>query len=181
VVAAARASSTTYNQYLSQGLFDAYWGDVVVGFDRFDTGAPYQMRLGDALVYAKDWVLASASDPTDPYVVDQLQMYHLHGDPTLEVWTDRPLGLGEVTTTWRENGTVLRVVFTSTAYSTPYVALWQGTASSAAGVGRLITSSNNGGAVTRTYDISRPANNLAVTLYVTQPWYRPVIRGVALP
>jgi len=181
VVAASRASSTTYNQYLAQGLFDAYWGNVVVGFDRFDTGAPYQMRLGDALVYAKDWVLASASDPTDPYVVDQLQMYHLHGDPTLEVWTDRPISLGEVTTTWRENGTVLRVVFTSTAYSTPYVAMWQGTASSAAGVGRLVSSSNVGGAVTRTYDIGRPANNLAITLYVTQPGYRPMIRGVGLP
>ena len=92
VIAASRASSTSRNQVVSRGLFDGLWSEVVTNFNpsMASNPLPTTLRLGDVLNYAKEWVLTTYPDPADAYTIDQVEMYHLHGDPTLEVWTARP-------------------------------------------------------------------------------------------
>lgn len=180
VIAASRVSSTSRNQYVAQGLFDAYWNNVVIGFNRTIAGAPTTFRLGDALIYAKDWLLTNYPDPSDAYTIDQVEIYHLHGDPTLEVWTEAPRLFGAIRQDWILVGgvPVLRVELTS-QLGTPHLALWQGDVE--ASRAQLVSETVKRSGVTRVYHLPRPAAGAATSLYVSQPGYETAIRTVALP
>lgn len=189
VIAASRASSTLKNQFMARGLFDAYWQNVVIGFNRTTVAAPSTFRLGDALIYAKDYqlmmietsVLGFAYPADEAHMVDQVEMYHLHGDPTLEMWTEAPIGFGVLQSGWRQlagGGRVFRVQLESAA-GTPHVAFWQG--DQPAGTARLVSSTARHGVVRRVYELDEPAGvaTTVTTLYVTQPGHAPSITAVA--
>lgn len=179
VIAASRVSSTSRNQFVSQGLFDAYWNDTVIGFNRAIAGAPTTFRLGDALLYAKDWLLTNYP-ASDSDTIDQIEIYHLHGDPTLEVWTEAPRLFGAIRQDWiiLAGRPVLRVELTSAA-GAPHLALWQGDVE--ASPARLVSEVVKRAGVTRVYHLARPAVTAATSLYVSQAGYETAIQTVALP
>ncbi|RRR70114.1 MAG: hypothetical protein EI684_13815 [Candidatus Viridilinea halotolerans] len=97
IIAATRASPTWENNALSRGLFDATWPNFAPTF-----GANTSItRLGDILNHGKIYMLSQAF-VNQPSLVDgggnlglesirnNFNMYHLFGDPTMEMWTANP-------------------------------------------------------------------------------------------
>ena len=179
VIAATRTTDTDLNQFIAEGLFDFYWHDVTVAFSRNVAGAPITLRLGDALVYAKDWLLTQPTTEV-ALTVDQVEEYHLHGDPTLEMWIEAPLPFGGLRAGWVivAGVPVLHVEFTSAA-GAPQLALWQ--ADAEVSRARLVRSTVKHGGVDWIYELDRPATAGATALYLTQPGYRPSITTIAPP
>jgi len=96
VVAATRDSPSWANNALTRGLFDAVWPGTVPGYG---TSASTR-RLGDMLNYAKLYALTEMTAPGASVDVDvladvlsELYLWHVIGDPTLEMWTSRPATL----------------------------------------------------------------------------------------
>jgi len=96
VIAATRDSPSWANNALTRGLFDAVWPGTVPGFG---TQASTR-RLGDMLNYAKLYTFTEMAAPgasfdADPLtdVLSELYLWHVIGDPTLEMWTSRPATL----------------------------------------------------------------------------------------
>ncbi|MHC1728733.1 MAG: C25 family cysteine peptidase [Syntrophobacteraceae bacterium] len=93
VVAGIAATSNSYpitNHPLMQALFDATFGDILDTFPAIcNLSYPIKNgRLGDILNYAKFFVQSRYPNELS-YAVCEL--YHVIGDPTLEVWTVPPL------------------------------------------------------------------------------------------
>ena len=89
VIAATHKSQTWLNNYLMKGLFDAMWGGVIPTFP--STVASYPMknsRLGDILNYAK--IYLPIKSEAKPYIKDHFEIYHVIGDPTMEMWQAAP-------------------------------------------------------------------------------------------
>jgi hypothetical protein len=104
IIAATRVSPTWENNALSRGLFDATWPGVAPEF-----GANTSItRLGDILNHGKLYMLSQAF-VAQPSLVDgggnlglasirnNFYMYHLFGDPTMEMWTANPTTLPKLT------------------------------------------------------------------------------------
>lgn len=93
VIAATRDSPTWANDALTRGLFDAVWPTTVP-----DYGPPTSVRrLGDILNYAKLYIFTELGAPGAPFEVSpqvdalsELFLWHVLGDPTLEMWTSAP-------------------------------------------------------------------------------------------
>jgi Peptidase family C25/Propeptide_C25 len=87
-----RNSPTWANSALSRGFFDATWPEVAPGFG---SGAS-QRRLGDILNHGKLYLLSqlgvaqTAGEIVLDGVLGQWIMWHVFGDPTLEMWTRNP-------------------------------------------------------------------------------------------
>jgi len=86
---ATRVSYSGHNDYLCRGFYDA----VYPGFDQNvgnNTTAYY--RLGEILDYGKGYMAATWGDP---WGIEQLEfeLFHVFGDPTMEMWTSRPTSL----------------------------------------------------------------------------------------
>lgn len=89
LVAATRVSHTWLNNYLIKALFDALFGGMIQTFPAGTASYPIKWnRLGDILNYAKSYLPTVSSD-TD-YIKDHFEIYHVVGDPTLEVWNEEP-------------------------------------------------------------------------------------------
>ncbi len=89
LVAATELSGTWRNDSLMKGLFDATWPGVIGGFP--GTNASYAIkynRLGDILNYAKSYLLIAHG--TNSGVKDHFEIYHVVGDPTLQLWAEEP-------------------------------------------------------------------------------------------
>jgi hypothetical protein len=94
VIAANRVSPTWANSILLRGLIDATWPDNDPAYGR---GTSLR-RLGDILSYGKQYMIANiGATYGDPYselktsaALRDLFMYHILGDPTLEMWTAVP-------------------------------------------------------------------------------------------
>jgi peptidase C25-like protein len=89
LVAATELSGTWRNDSLMKGLFDAMWPGVIAGFP--GTNASYAIkhnRLGDILNYAKSYLLVAHG--TNSGVKDHFEIYHVVGDPTLQLWAEEP-------------------------------------------------------------------------------------------
>ncbi|MFN8492414.1 MAG: C25 family cysteine peptidase [Caldilineaceae bacterium] len=92
VIGDTRNSPTWANSALTRGLFDATWPDVLPA----DGGSTSIKRLGDILNYGKEYLVSQVgvaqtagsvtSDDADTDVI----LYHVFGDPTLEMWTKNP-------------------------------------------------------------------------------------------
>ena len=78
VICDGRASSTTMNNLMSKGLFDAYFP----GLESFG-GSSKITTLGDVLNHAKGYILASGS--SDYAIEKENTIYNLLGDPSLSV------------------------------------------------------------------------------------------------
>jgi hypothetical protein len=90
LVAATRVSHTWLNDDLMKGLFDAMWGGVLSTFPTATASYPVRHnRLGDILNYGKAYLPVAMSGSAE-YIKDHFEIYHIVGDPTLEIWRDKP-------------------------------------------------------------------------------------------
>jgi hypothetical protein len=73
-----------------KGLFDGTWGGVIPTFPNSTASYPVRRnRVGDILNYAKAYLPVEMNGGTQ-YIKDHLEIYHIVGDPTLEVRRKRP-------------------------------------------------------------------------------------------
>jgi hypothetical protein len=89
LVAPTEYSGTWRNDSLMKALFDAMWPGIIAGFP--GTNASYAIkhnRLGDILNYAKSYLLVAHG--TNAGVKGHFEMYHVVGDPTLQLWAEEP-------------------------------------------------------------------------------------------
>ncbi|MDL2121722.1 MAG: C25 family cysteine peptidase [Deltaproteobacteria bacterium] len=89
LVAPTEYSGTWRNDSLIKALFDAMWPGIIAGFP--GTNASYAIkhnRLGDILNYAKSYLLVAHG--TNAGVKGHFEMYHVVGDPTLQLWAEEP-------------------------------------------------------------------------------------------
>jgi hypothetical protein len=94
LIAATRNSSTTHNDEMMKALFDAMWGGVLPTFPASST-ASYTVknnRLGDILNYGKSYLPIASS--YNNYNKDHFEIYHVIGDPSLEIWKEEPKNIG---------------------------------------------------------------------------------------
>lgn len=92
LIAATELSGTWRNDSLMKGLFDAMWPGIISTFP--GTTASYAIkhnRLGDILNYAKSYLLVAHG--TNSGVKDHFEIYHVVGDPTLQLWAEEPATL----------------------------------------------------------------------------------------
>lgn len=88
-----RDSPTWANSALTRGFFDAVWPNTVADFG----DNTRHRRLGDILNHGKLYLITqigvagTTEAPTEWNVTSELYMWHVLGDPTLEMWTRRPL------------------------------------------------------------------------------------------
>lgn len=88
-----RNSPTWANNALLRGLIDATWPDTVPEFGRHDSR---RRRLGDILRWGKLYLLMqmdvtqTAGSVTRDQVHYEYLIWHVIGDPTLEMWTSDP-------------------------------------------------------------------------------------------
>jgi hypothetical protein len=91
VIGDTRNSPTWANSALARGLFDATWPGVVP-----EGGAASVRRLGDILNYGKLYLAGQVGVAQTAGSVDQnsantdIVLYHVYGDPTLQMWTNNP-------------------------------------------------------------------------------------------
>ncbi|MBU7012938.1 MAG: hypothetical protein HXS46_19830 [Theionarchaea archaeon] len=85
LIAATRKSHSFLNDDLMKALFDAMWAGVLDTFPGSTASYPVKdNRLGDILNYAKTYLpLAVSGCPL--CIKDHLEIYHVLGDPTLEL------------------------------------------------------------------------------------------------
>lgn len=88
-----RNSPTWANSALTRGYFDALWPNTAPDFG----GNARHRRLGDILNHGKFYLMTqvgvagTALAPTQSDLDSELFLWHALGDPTLEMWTSRPL------------------------------------------------------------------------------------------
>ena len=91
VIGDTRNSPTWANSALSRGLFDATWPGVVP-----EGGATSIRRLGDILNYGKSYlagqvgVAQTAGSVSQNEANTDIILYHVYGDPTMQMWTSNP-------------------------------------------------------------------------------------------
>jgi len=94
LIAATRKSYPWLNDHLMKALFDAMWAGVLPTFPGSTASYPMKCnRLGDILNYAKIY-LPTAKSGSDREIKDHLEIYHVIGDPTLELLKGNPAKMG---------------------------------------------------------------------------------------
>jgi len=94
LIAPTRNSSTFLNNDMMKALFDAMWGGILPTFP--GATASYSVRhnrLGDILNYAKAYLplrISAYSLVSSTTVQDHFEIFHVLGDPTLELWKTHP-------------------------------------------------------------------------------------------
>jgi hypothetical protein len=91
VIGATRDSSSWPNDVLTRGVFDAIWPDAIPTFGDVTS----KRRLGDILNHGKVYLLTQTGPETgwEQFWFDELFLYHVIGDPTLEMWTSQVMTL----------------------------------------------------------------------------------------
>ncbi|MGC1121240.1 MAG: C25 family cysteine peptidase [Candidatus Methanofastidiosia archaeon] len=90
LIAATRPSHTWLNDDLMKALFDALWSGVIPTFPGFTASYTIKNnRIGDVLNYAKTYLPLTLSGGRRN-IKDHLEIYHVIGDPTLEIWKEYP-------------------------------------------------------------------------------------------
>jgi hypothetical protein len=85
---ASRVSYSGYNDYLCRGFYDSLWPD----FD-IDVGEDTPMySLGEILNYGKTYMGNTWGDPWG-YERLTFELFHVFGDPSMEIWTAFPQDL----------------------------------------------------------------------------------------
>ncbi|MEP7271563.1 MAG: C25 family cysteine peptidase [Acidobacteriota bacterium] len=90
-----RDSPTWANNALARGFFDAVWTDTIGDFG----SSRSHRRLGDILNHGKLYlatqvgVAGTGIAPIAEDLTSELFLWHVIGDPTLEMWTSRPVRL----------------------------------------------------------------------------------------
>ncbi len=87
VIGDTRVSPSWPNTALAAGMFDAIWPETIPTFG--DTVS--KRRLGDILNHAKLYLVTQCGTWTSyADLLNELYLYHVIGDPTLEIWTADP-------------------------------------------------------------------------------------------
>lgn len=126
LVAATELSNTWLNNDLMKAMFDAMWGGVLPNFPATTASYPLRRnRLGDILNYGK-FYLPTRITPSmgADQVKDHLEIYHVVGDPTLELWREPPKSI-RVSATLSSRLRNLRIVLDHCPNGT-VVTLWNG-------------------------------------------------------
>ena len=89
LIAPTRPSNTWLNNSMMKALFDALWPGLIKLFPDRDGRALRHSRLGDIMNYAKAY-LPIAQSNADGKIRQHFEIYHVLGDPTLEVWKCEP-------------------------------------------------------------------------------------------
>jgi hypothetical protein len=91
LVAATRSSHTWLNNDLMRAMFDAMWAGVLPTFPSSTASYPVKYnRLGDILNYGKSYLPVKMSGSSE-YIKDHYEIYHVIGDPTIELWKALPI------------------------------------------------------------------------------------------
>jgi hypothetical protein len=89
LIAANFLSYRWRNDNMAKALFDAIWPGIIPSFPKTNARYPVKnRRLGDILNYAKAYLLVKHGANRE--TKEQIEMYHVVGDPTLEIWEDEP-------------------------------------------------------------------------------------------
>jgi len=88
VFGASRVSYSGYNDYLCRGFYDAIWPD----FDVNVSGDTALYSLGEILNYGKTYMANTWGDLWG-YERVTFEMFHVFGDPSMEIWTAFPQSL----------------------------------------------------------------------------------------
>lgn len=92
LVAATELSGTWRNDSMMKGLFDAMWPGMIPTYPATTAGyAVKYNRLGDILNYTKAYLLVAHG--VNSGVKEHFEIYHVIGDPTLQIWAHAPLSL----------------------------------------------------------------------------------------
>lgn len=88
-----RNSPTWANSALTRGFYDAVWPNTVPGFSNQIS----RRRLGDILNHGKLYLMTqvgvagTTEAPTQNDMRSEFYMWHVIGDPTLTMWTSKPI------------------------------------------------------------------------------------------
>ena len=90
VLGDTRNSPSWANTALAMGFFDAIWPGMIPGFGDGES----RTRLGDIMNHAKLYLLTQIDlggvGVSENNAFNELAMWHVIGDPTLEIWTENP-------------------------------------------------------------------------------------------
>jgi hypothetical protein len=90
VLGDTRNSPSWANTALAMGFFDAIWPNMISGFG----DSKSRVRLGDIMNHAKLYLLTrvdvGGAKVSESDALNELYMWHVIGDPTLEIWTENP-------------------------------------------------------------------------------------------
>jgi len=98
LIACTSLANTWLNNYLMKAFFHAMWGNILDAEDSANVSYPVRKnRLGDILNYGKhylplkvgDFPVESTTTATE-VVQDSLEIVCVIGDPTLEIWKEKP-------------------------------------------------------------------------------------------
>jgi len=117
LIACTRGLNTWLNNYLMKALFDAMWGNILLSFPANVRYPVRNNRLGDILNYGKTYlplqvgeyevVHYTTHDPLKPDVIstssvkDNIEISHVIGDPTLEIWKEAPKSISISAILWK--------------------------------------------------------------------------------
>jgi len=89
VFAATRVSYSGYNDFLCRGFYDAQWPEFDTEIGDNDTSL---YTLGEIMNYGKVFMTQTWGDPWG-YEDYTFELFHIFGDPTMEIWTEVPKNL----------------------------------------------------------------------------------------
>ena len=78
-----------HNDSMVKALFDAIWPGIIPVFPKDNGAYPLRFcRIADILNYAKAYLLVNLGSHT--HTKEHFELYHVIGDPTLEIWRKEP-------------------------------------------------------------------------------------------
>ena len=109
VICSSRVSYSGYNDEFCVGMYDAMWSDFDPNYPNGNSANPFTnevYRIAQVMNYGKFWMYdkyivpgGCSPYPWTPSETNSrttFEMFHVHGDPTMEIWTSFPEDL-EVT------------------------------------------------------------------------------------
>ena len=89
LIASTEGADCWRNDSMTKALFDAIWPGVIPTFPFTTMSYPIKYhRLGDILNYAKAYLLVAHGFNADTQ--KHFEIFHIIGDPTLQIWGDEP-------------------------------------------------------------------------------------------
>lgn len=187
VLAPTRVTSSLQNNFLARAMFDAMYPSILDDFSVADANEVLTpasvLRLGDIMNYGESYVVLSDERPT---FRNSWYLYHVFGDPTLEVWFQAPEDFDyDIHWSFEGQDAVLEVFVAG--FVVPHarsVQAYQGDTPLAKGVPGA-PSAEFAGLMGQSYRLTFPkppmGQALDVTLYLTEPGARPVIADLSSP
>ena len=91
LIASSRDSNAWFNDSMMKALFDALWPGVLPTYPCKSISYPVKHgRIGDIMNYAKACIPVLHSIADDQRIMNHFEMYHVIGDPSLEIWKAEP-------------------------------------------------------------------------------------------